>query len=257
MDVRPVPARTAPGVRRARRVGRIERDRVRELGAGRAHEPLRRLHRHLRGDHRTRAGRGPASRRARGAAASCSGSPTTCRNACSTTRSRPRASATSWACAPARTCPSIVGLPAETDEDRLKALGAAAASSGAVSMFHAVGITPEAPTLEDALGGNAVAREFIITRDRLRGGPRRADDGRGRPDRRRERGHAAPVRGRARAAGGGRAGPPTGRPALREHRPRRRRPRGRTRRPRRGGGHGRHRTRAPTSRRSCTTSTGP
>ena len=35
-------------------------------------------------------------------------------------------------------------------------------------MFHAVGITPEAPTLGDALGGNAVAREFIITRDRLR-----------------------------------------------------------------------------------------
>ena len=41
-----------------------ERDRVRELGAGRAHQPLRRLHRHLRGDHRTRAGRRPASRRA-------------------------------------------------------------------------------------------------------------------------------------------------------------------------------------------------
>ena len=39
---------------------------------------------------------------------------------------------------------------------------------GAVAMFHAVGITPEAPTLEDALGGNAVEREFVITRDRLR-----------------------------------------------------------------------------------------
>jgi hypothetical protein len=64
--------------------------------------------------------------------------------------------------------PVIVGLPADTDEDRLKALGAAAASSGAVSMFHAVGITPEAPTLDDALGGNAVAREHIIDRDRLR-----------------------------------------------------------------------------------------
>ena len=64
--------------------------------------------------------------------------------------------------------PVIVGLPVDTNEDRLKALGAAAASSGAVSMFHAVGITPEAPTLDDALGGNAVAREFIITRDGLR-----------------------------------------------------------------------------------------
>jgi len=49
--------------------------------------------------------------------------------------------------------PVIDGLPRGTGEDRLKALGAAAASSGAVAMFHAVGITPEAPTLEAALGG--------------------------------------------------------------------------------------------------------
>lgn len=47
--------------------------------------------------------------------------------------------------------PVIEGLPAETTEDQLKALGAAAASSGAVAMFHAVGITPEAQTLAEAL----------------------------------------------------------------------------------------------------------
>jgi len=47
---------------------------------------------------------------------------------------------------------AIVGLPPETDEDALKALGAAAASSGSVAMFHAVGITPEAPTLVEAVG---------------------------------------------------------------------------------------------------------
>jgi predicted aconitase len=47
----------------------------------------------------------------------------------------------------------VDGLPAGVGEDRLKAVGAAAASSGAVAMFHAVGITPEAPTLEAALGG--------------------------------------------------------------------------------------------------------
>jgi predicted aconitase len=64
--------------------------------------------------------------------------------------------------------PIIIGLPAETGEDRLKALGAAAASSGAISMFHAVGITPEAPTVDQALGGNQVKREFTITRDLLR-----------------------------------------------------------------------------------------
>ena len=33
--------------------------------------------------------------------------------------------------------PAIVGLPADADEDDLKALGAAAASSGAVALFHA------------------------------------------------------------------------------------------------------------------------
>jgi predicted aconitase len=49
--------------------------------------------------------------------------------------------------------PAIVGLSATTTEDQLKALGAAAASSGSVAMFHAVGVTPEAPTLEAATGG--------------------------------------------------------------------------------------------------------
>jgi predicted aconitase len=48
--------------------------------------------------------------------------------------------------------PAIVGLPPTTTEDHLKALGAAAASSGAVAMFHAVGVTPEAPTLDAATG---------------------------------------------------------------------------------------------------------
>lgn len=51
--------------------------------------------------------------------------------------------------------PVIEGLPAPRSEDQLKALGAAAASSGAVALFHAIGITPEAPTLSDALGGRA------------------------------------------------------------------------------------------------------
>jgi predicted aconitase len=45
------------------------------------------------------------------------------------------------------------GLPAGLSEERLKAIGAAAASSGAVAMFHAVGSTPEAPDLAAALQG--------------------------------------------------------------------------------------------------------
>lgn len=49
--------------------------------------------------------------------------------------------------------PVIEGLPRPATEDQLKALGAAAATTGSVAMFHAVGITPEAPTLEAALKG--------------------------------------------------------------------------------------------------------
>jgi predicted aconitase len=49
--------------------------------------------------------------------------------------------------------PVIEGLPSDTSEDRLKALGAAAASSGSVGLFHAVGVTPEADTLEEATHG--------------------------------------------------------------------------------------------------------
>ena len=75
--------------------------------------------------------------------------------------------------------PVIVGLPRDTDEDRLKALGAAAASSGSLALFHAVGLTPEAPTLEAALrspGAREVAppetltvtvEDMLRSRDRL------------------------------------------------------------------------------------------
>jgi predicted aconitase len=58
--------------------------------------------------------------------------------------------------------PVIEGLPAPRDEDQLKALGAAAASAGAVGLFHAVGITPEAPTLRDAFGGRPPPRPIAI-----------------------------------------------------------------------------------------------
>lgn len=47
--------------------------------------------------------------------------------------------------------PVIDGLPNATEDD-LKAIAAAAATSGSVEMFHVVGLTPEAPTLDDATG---------------------------------------------------------------------------------------------------------
>ncbi len=53
-----------------------------------------------------------------------------------------------------RNVPVIDGIEHAT-EDQLKALGAAAASSGSVAMFHMVGITPEASTLAVACGHRA------------------------------------------------------------------------------------------------------
>ena len=44
--------------------------------------------------------------------------------------------------------------------DELKMLGAALASSGAVALYHVVGITPEAPTLEDAFGETKPQQEI-------------------------------------------------------------------------------------------------
>lgn len=58
--------------------------------------------------------------------------------------------------------PAIVGLPAGCSEDDLKAISAACCSSGSVPLFHAVGITPEAPTLEAATRGMPVARRIEL-----------------------------------------------------------------------------------------------
>ncbi|MGD2172572.1 MAG: aconitase X catalytic domain-containing protein [Gammaproteobacteria bacterium] len=52
--------------------------------------------------------------------------------------------------------PAIVGLPASCNEDDLKAISAAGSSSGSVPLFHAVGITPEAGSLEQACRGGRI-----------------------------------------------------------------------------------------------------
>ncbi|MGO1973391.1 MAG: aconitase X [Propionibacteriaceae bacterium] len=61
--------------------------------------------------------------------------------------------------------PVLVGLPTDTDEDQLKALGAAAASAGGVALFHAVGVTPEAPTLAAVTGDREVPRMTLTPAD--------------------------------------------------------------------------------------------
>lgn len=64
--------------------------------------------------------------------------------------------------------PVIKGLPKNTTRTQLKYLGAAAASSGAVALYHAVGITPEAKTLEEAFGGNPPEDKIQIGAEELR-----------------------------------------------------------------------------------------
>lgn len=49
--------------------------------------------------------------------------------------------------------PVITGLDNNISNDDLKAFGAAAATSGGISMYHIEGVTPEALTLQDALHG--------------------------------------------------------------------------------------------------------
>jgi hypothetical protein len=58
-----------------------------------------------------------------------------------------------------------VGRPPLADE--LKHLGCALASYGSMAMFHMVGVTPEAPSVEVALGGNRPADEIVIDDDAI------------------------------------------------------------------------------------------
>jgi predicted aconitase len=64
--------------------------------------------------------------------------------------------------------PVIEGLCVSPGEDQLKALGAAGASSGAVALFHLVGITPEAPTLVAAFQGREPERIVEVRLEDLR-----------------------------------------------------------------------------------------
>jgi predicted aconitase len=57
----------------------------------------------------------------------------------------------------------ITGVAAHPGEDALKAFGAAAASTGAVGLFHMAGVTPEAPDAATALGGLPPERTTTVT----------------------------------------------------------------------------------------------
>jgi predicted aconitase len=65
--------------------------------------------------------------------------------------------------------PVLEGVTVTPNEDQLKAFGAAAASSGTVGMFHLVGITPEAHTLDEALQGRWPKQVMDVSMRELRG----------------------------------------------------------------------------------------
>lgn len=66
--------------------------------------------------------------------------------------------------------PVLAGLEVQPTEDQLKALCAAAASSGSVGLLHIIGVTPEAPTMAEAFGQREPLTELSITMDDLQAG---------------------------------------------------------------------------------------
>ncbi|MGH2523140.1 MAG: aconitase X, partial [Anaerolineales bacterium] len=75
--------------------------------------------------------------------------------------------------------PVVDGLSVQPGEDQLKALGAAAASSGTVALFHIVGLTPEAPTLEAAFQNRTPAQTIGVSLEMLRAACRELTTARG------------------------------------------------------------------------------
>lgn len=63
--------------------------------------------------------------------------------------------------------PVIEGIPDTASSDNLKALSAAAASSGAVDLFHILGVTPEATTYEEAFQGKKPTEAINISKEEI------------------------------------------------------------------------------------------
>ncbi len=64
--------------------------------------------------------------------------------------------------------PVVTGIEVEPTDDNQKAVCAGAASSGAVALYHMVGITPEAPDESAAFGGRPAPKVIKVGMDDLR-----------------------------------------------------------------------------------------
>lgn len=60
--------------------------------------------------------------------------------------------------------PVLTGVDLPPNPNKLKHFGASAATSGGVEMYHMVGITPEAPSLDQAFGANRPADSYTFGR---------------------------------------------------------------------------------------------
>lgn len=61
--------------------------------------------------------------------------------------------------------PLLRGLPPDTNQDELKSLGSAAASSGALALFHAEGLTPEAAQLSNQVALDSLPERAVAADD--------------------------------------------------------------------------------------------
>jgi len=64
--------------------------------------------------------------------------------------------------------PALVGVNQSATKENLRSISATGASAGGVAMYHAVGLTPEAPTLEAALATGNIRRDSITFEDLLK-----------------------------------------------------------------------------------------
>jgi len=64
--------------------------------------------------------------------------------------------------------PAVKGIPKSVTIDQLKAFGAAVATSGSVALCHVCGVTPEARTSRDALGGVKPEEKIDVGVDEFR-----------------------------------------------------------------------------------------
>jgi len=72
---------------------------------------------------------------------------------------------------------ALKGMPERIAWDDLKAFSAAAASSGAVGLFHIIGVTPEAPDEKTCLKGGGRCPASVITPDMIDDAVARLDQG--------------------------------------------------------------------------------